>query len=361
MTPRPSTPLKPTRQPATPRQQPETGAAPATAATPHAAVGHTAVGSVWPVAQTSSRSQRAGRYLPAAMAHPGKMLPALARTAIATYTAPGDLVLDPMCGIGTTLIEAVHAGRDAVGVEYEPHWADLARDGIDHAVDAGAGGHAAVATGDARHAPVLLGDGLAGRVRLLLTSPPYGASTHGRVAAPGAGKVSKWFNSYGEDRSNLAHRPLPELLDGLTDILRACLPLLASEATVVLTTRPYRHHGHLIDLPGAALHAAVSIGLEPVGRYVALLAGVRGGRLVPRVSFFQLANVRAARRAAIPLQAIAHEDVLVLRGPTHSTPGPAAPTPAALKPAAGTLSKGHRPSPPTAGPARGLNDLPKAA
>jgi DNA modification methylase len=31
------------------------------------------------------------------------------------------VVLDPMCGIGTTLVEAVHLGRHAIGVEYEPH------------------------------------------------------------------------------------------------------------------------------------------------------------------------------------------------------------------------------------------------
>jgi hypothetical protein len=271
---------------------------------------------VWAIAQTSSRAQRTGRYLPAAMAHPGKMLPALARTAIATYTAPGNLVLDPMCGIGTTLIEAVHAGRDAVGVEYEPHWAALARDGISHAVDSGAGGHAAVATGDARHSAALLGADVTGRVQLLLTSPPYGASTHGHVhAGAGMGKVRKLDHRYSRDTANLAHRPLHELLDGFTGILRACLPLLAPGATVVLTTRPYRWQGQLVDLPGAALHAAASVGLEPVGRYVALLAGIRGGRLVPRASFFQLANTRTARAAGIPLQVPAHEDVLVLRAP----------------------------------------------
>src|SRR5205823_7851201 len=81
--------------------------------------------SVWPAAQRTSRAQRAGRYLPESMAHPGKMLPAIARRAIETYTDPGDLVLDPMCGIGTTLVEAVHLGRDAIGVEYEGRWADV--------------------------------------------------------------------------------------------------------------------------------------------------------------------------------------------------------------------------------------------
>jgi DNA modification methylase len=47
------------------------------------------------------------------------MLPALAAHAIATYSAPGGLVLDPMCGAGTTLVEAVHAARHAIGVDLE--------------------------------------------------------------------------------------------------------------------------------------------------------------------------------------------------------------------------------------------------
>lgn len=270
--------------------------------------------SVWPVAQTSPRSQRSGRYIPTSTPHPAKMLPALAATAITTYTRPGDLVLDPMCGIGTTLVEAVHAGRDGVGIEYEPRWADLARDNVSLAVDAGATGHAAVAAGDARHAADLLGADLTGRVRLLLTSPPYGSSTHGHVRAAGAdaGKVRKWDHRYGNDRANLASRPLPELLAGFGEILTACLPLLAPGAVVVLTTRPYRERGQLVDLPGAALHTAASAGLHPVARYVALLAGLRAGRLVPRASFFQMANVRAARAAGTPLLIPAHEDVLVL-------------------------------------------------
>ena len=33
----------------------------------------------------------------------GKLLPAIARVAIDRYTQPGDLVVDPLCGIGTTL------------------------------------------------------------------------------------------------------------------------------------------------------------------------------------------------------------------------------------------------------------------
>ena len=61
--------------------------------------------SVWATAQQDARTQRRGRYLPASTAHPAKMLPAIA---ITPYTRPGDLVADPMCGIGTTLVEAIH-------------------------------------------------------------------------------------------------------------------------------------------------------------------------------------------------------------------------------------------------------------
>jgi modification methylase len=64
--------------------------------------------SVWATAQRDARTQRRGRHLPESMAHPGRMLPVIAAAAITRYTAPGDLVADPMCGIGTTLAEAVY-------------------------------------------------------------------------------------------------------------------------------------------------------------------------------------------------------------------------------------------------------------
>lgn len=292
-----------------------------------------ATGSVWLVGQFSARAQRSGRYVPGSVAHPARMMPALARTAIATYTRPGDLVLDPMCGIGTTLVEAVHAGRDAAGIDYEGRWADLARDNLRLAEQAGAAGRATVATGDSRRAAELLPPELTGRARLLLTSPPYGASAHGRVDVPRTEQVRKWYHRYSDHPSagtaTLARRSLPELLDGFRNVLLDCLPLLAPGATVVLTARPYRSQGQLIDLPGAVFHTATSIGLEPVGRYVALLAGVHPDRIVPRGSFFQMANVRAARAAGTPLRVPAHEDVLVLRSPAeHPSPPERKPSPA---------------------------------
>jgi hypothetical protein len=49
--------------------------------------------------------------------YPARFSPVFARTAIQAFTQPGDLVLDPHVGGGTTLVEAIAAGREAVGVD----------------------------------------------------------------------------------------------------------------------------------------------------------------------------------------------------------------------------------------------------
>src|SRR4051794_30517633 len=107
------------------------------------------VTSVWLTCQTLARDQRRGRYVPQTSSHPGKMLPNLAAHAINSFTAPSDLVLDPMCGSGTTLVEAMHLGREAIGIDIEPRYADLAEANVDLAASQGAAGTAKVLTGDA--------------------------------------------------------------------------------------------------------------------------------------------------------------------------------------------------------------------
>jgi modification methylase len=280
---------------------------------------------VWLTGQQPSRVQRAGRYVPASVAHPGKMLPAIAAHAVAAYTDPGDVVLDPMCGIGTTLVEAVHLGRDAVGVEYEPPWAHLGRRNLHHARAQGATGHGTVHLGDARHLASLLDADLAGRVALILTSPPYGSSLHGQVTArPGTG-VAKRDYRYSRDPANLAHVGLDRLLDAMVDILTGCQPFLKPGGIVAMTVRPYWERGVLVDLPGR-LTTAISdrTGLTLLDRNIALLAALREERLVTRASFFQLAHIRKARAAGIPRHLVAHEDLLVFRTPPGATAAPAA-------------------------------------
>ena len=126
------------------------------------------------------------------------------------------------------------------------------------------------------------------------------------------------------------------MLAGFTQILAGCRALLRPGGLVVVTARPWRHRGELVDLPAAVLATGASAGLIPAARCVALLAGLRGGKLIPRPSFFQLDNIRKARRRGEPWHLIVHEDVLIFRNPPF--PGGSG----NLKPAAGTGSGAPR-------------------
>ncbi|MCC3650764.1 site-specific DNA-methyltransferase [Streptomyces sp. S07_1.15] len=280
--------------------------------------------SVWNTAPTSAPAQRKGRYVPGSTAHPAKMLPAIAAHAIRTYTNPGDLVLDPMCGIGTTLVEAIHLGRRAVGVEYEPPWADLASRNTASAAHEGGCATGSVYCGDARRLTQFLPATLRGTVDLVVTSPPNGPSVHGQVRSTrdtGERGVAKRNYRYSHDPANLAHVSTDQLLNAFTEILAQCRLMLRPGGTVVVTTRPWRTRGELVDLPSAALAAGRAAGLVPVERCVALLAGIRDGQLVARPSFFQMKNVRDARRHGIPLCLVQHEDALIFTTPkTMETP-----------------------------------------
>ncbi len=57
----------------------------------------------------------------------GRMHPSIARGAIAAWSAPGDTVVDPFCGSGTVLVEALAAGRAAIGVDASPLATAIAR------------------------------------------------------------------------------------------------------------------------------------------------------------------------------------------------------------------------------------------
>jgi modification methylase len=269
--------------------------------------------SVWRSAQRNARAQRAGRYVELSGTHPARMLPAIAARAIATYTQPGDLVLDPLCGIGTTLVEAVHLGRDAIGVEYEQTWADVASGNVAHARAQGATGHGEIICGDGRHTSSLVDPAVRGLVALVLTSPPYGPSLHGQVTAvPGQG-VRKSHDRYSTDPANLAHVGLAGLLDAMRVMLTGVAILLRPGGMVVMTVRPWWRNGRLIDLPGMLARVGEAAGLVLYERNVVLLCGLRDDQLVPRASFFALEQVRKARARGVPRLVTGHEDLITWR------------------------------------------------
>ena len=91
---------------------------------------------------------------------------ALAASVIGHASQPGDLVLDPFAGYGTTVAVAERMGRRAIGIELVPEHLEIARRRT-------AGG-ARLILGDARELSRLVRE----PADLVLTSPPYMSGMH---------------------------------------------------------------------------------------------------------------------------------------------------------------------------------------
>jgi site-specific DNA-methyltransferase (adenine-specific) len=59
--------------------------------------------------------------------HPCQMPESLLERIILASSNPGDLVLDPFCGTGTTLAVAQKLGRNFIGIDISPKYCELAR------------------------------------------------------------------------------------------------------------------------------------------------------------------------------------------------------------------------------------------
>ncbi|MHB1924786.1 MAG: TRM11 family SAM-dependent methyltransferase [Acidimicrobiales bacterium] len=266
---------------------------------------------VWPVAQTTAQWQRAGRYLPAVTAHPGKMLPDLARRIITEYSSPGALVVDPLAGIGTTIVEAALLDRRAVGVELEARWVSLAEENLDHMLDPARTGLAEVHQGDARRLPELLGE-RAGTVDLIVTSPPYACDAgviDKRAWLAGRRLCPPESLNYSTDRANLGHARGNAYAEAMAEIYAACHAVLRPSGRLVVVTKNTRRKGRTQDLAGLTVALATAAGFSYLGHVIALHAAVRDGDLAGRPSYWQATQVRHARERGEPAHLVAHEDV----------------------------------------------------
>jgi len=123
--------------------------------------------SVWDFGAVHPQSERS-YYL--CNDHPAKMRPCLARAILQLYGESP--VLDPMAGIGTTLVEAILLGMEAIGVEFEKKFVTEANSNIEHARKLFPNeniGRAICIKGDARDLSFLDTQ----RVSSVIFSPPY--------------------------------------------------------------------------------------------------------------------------------------------------------------------------------------------
>jgi 16S rRNA G966 N2-methylase RsmD len=119
----------------------------------------------WFVAPTPRRTE-------AERSHPAKFPEALCDRFVRFFTRPGEWVLDPFAGTGSTLVAAAQSGRNSIGIEVNPAFARLAEERT--VAVAGPGRVTARVLGaDARTLPALWRRERLPPVQLVLTSPPY--------------------------------------------------------------------------------------------------------------------------------------------------------------------------------------------
>lgn len=273
--------------------------------------------SVIMVGQRSLLTQRRKRFVAGSNAHPARMAPDLAAALIRDYTAPGDWVLDPLVGIGTTLVEAIHADRHSVGVEIHPGWATLARANIGLARRQGGTGTGRVITADATLLPRRIPMSIRGRFALVLVAPPYGLTMRGQIPR----RRESFDRLSGRVGRRSPGRPPRStritIADGIGAILAGCATLLAPNGVVAVVSRPGQHGPVLTGIPRQIIHVADAVGLQFIqDRRVSHVAS-RHAHLVDRHHFFQLhvtgPGQTAERAAPLPQ----HDHIAVFCRPSR--------------------------------------------
>ena len=249
--------------------------------------------SVWPTGQCDQVAQlRAAGCVPGTETDTERIPPAVAAHAIVTYTRPGDLVLDPDCGAGTVLTEALRAGRHALGLTVHNRWWTLARANVTAAKFLGARHDGSVLDARPKVLATARASGLVGRVGLVLTA---------LRTAPGRSTRPK-------------HDRVESTVAALGTTLLCCEPLLRSNGHVAVVARPRRHAGgSLADLTTQITAAGTAAGLVLVDRCVALTAELRGNRLATRTPLSERRSAARARTAGMPISLVAHHEVLVFQ------------------------------------------------
>ena len=188
----------------------------------------------------------------------GNWPPQMARAVILMLTRPGDTVIDPMAGSGTTCIEAKLLGRNCVAVDidygavmlthHRLYWLERAIEEMgpptppDASPEDVARAEVEVYHGDARDLD-LIGDSSAD---LVATHPPY-------------------FNiiRYGSrlDRANLARaRRLSEYLSMLRDVVREVYRVLKPGAHLAILVGDTRRRRHYVPITHHALRVMLEEG-----------------------------------------------------------------------------------------------------
>jgi DNA modification methylase len=192
------------------------------------------------------------------LVHPGKFPETLAQNFISFFTKAGGWVLDPMVGTGSTVVAGLRAGRNSIGIELNPAYAELARAVVAQERQAlGPPAEALAAeilTGDAAQ---LAAFGLP-VFDYVLTSPPYWDMLHARGAESQRRRRSApdLDVTYSEDPADLGNvADYHDFLRRLVPIYAALTPHLRPGAYLTIIVKNVKKGGRIYPLAWDLGHA----------------------------------------------------------------------------------------------------------
>jgi len=101
--------------------------------------------------------------------HPATFPVQLSRKVIELFTHEGELVLDPFCGVGTTLLAAKQLNRNAIGIDLNPKYIEFANQRLNQQLNLSTSKQTAICDDALNIDKYISGQ----KVKLVWTSPPY--------------------------------------------------------------------------------------------------------------------------------------------------------------------------------------------
>ncbi len=269
----------------------------------------------------SDRSLRFRLFTKASMAHPAKMHAGLLLWLGEHYTVPGQVVIDPMYGIGTTGLLAL-TQRHVVGFEVEPPYLAHARKNAALVIRAGGlfAGSIAVQSHDAREPWPEMAD-------VVLFSPPYGCRAssnqtsrhyvshkvyklakekgigyserwHKFVENPTSGAAGAMTFFYGDHPAQLGHLRGDRYWQSMTAVYAQARVALRPGGHMILVVKDHIRDGGRVHVADATAALCERLGFNLVTRHA---------RRVWPLSLWQ----RRRREQGLPI--VETEDILILR------------------------------------------------
>ncbi|MDI6904813.1 MAG: DNA methyltransferase [Candidatus Bathyarchaeia archaeon] len=177
----------------------------------------------------------------------GNWPPQMARNIILRYSKPGELVLDQMCGSGTTLIECKLLGRNAIGADINLNCIMLALDRLDFEYNPLDPDFPKVEiktyVGDARNLNLIEDES----IHLIATHPPYASIIPYNKKDKILGDLS-------------AIRSIDEYIQGMREIAKESYRVLKSGRFCTILVGDTRRHRHHVPIAFRVMQAFLDAG-----------------------------------------------------------------------------------------------------